>query len=236
MAAGMAFADLITALDLWRKEGELRYSTASNLRGACDRVLGTLHPDELEDVSEIDISQAIARFESQNPDVSESSVKMYRSRVEKAIELFLLYRQDPENWKQAIKQRSPRIPYVVPSPASVSQRVAEPVPVPADEHDFWGRGLVYDSVSPPTGQPLDASNAPRSSNGSGRGRVSHPQAAQPTVTRSANSHTLNIPFPLRPGVTIHISGLPHDLKSEECERIIAFLRPLVTDYKSATGA
>ena len=116
MATGMALGDLISALECWRKDGELRYSTASNLRGACDRVLGTMDPRQVEDVDRIDVDHAIDRFQRENPEVSEASVRMYKSRVEKAIELFVQYHRDPVNWKQAIKQRSPRTTYVVPSP------------------------------------------------------------------------------------------------------------------------
>ena len=42
--------------------------------------------------------------------------------------------------------------------------------------------------------------------------------------------TLTIPFPLRPEVTVNISGLPRDLSLKECERLAAFLRPLAIDY------
>jgi len=99
---------MLKVLDTWGTKGHLKKSTADNLRGVCERVLGILDQGKQSDVRDLDIDDAITRFHNLNPGVSSASLRVYKSRISKAINLFASYRDDPIHWKPDIQPRSRR--------------------------------------------------------------------------------------------------------------------------------
>ena len=177
--------DLVNALAVWGKTGQLKSATASSMRSACERVLGILDEEARNDVAQIDVDDAIKRFHNLNPEVTPISLRTYKSRIGNAIEMFIAFRKDPANWQPGIKSRASR-------------------------KSRTGAAAI-------TKNGGSAATTDRGSEGG-------------TASGSSPIATLTIPFPLRPEVTVNISGLPRDLSLKECERLAAFLRPLAIDY------
>ena len=108
MATQQSTSELLTTLARWGEKGTLKKSTSSNLRAACDRVFTILETPEREDVAKIDVNDALQRFHNLNPSVSYESLRGYKSRVLKAIKLFLDFKKDPINWKPEMQTRPSR--------------------------------------------------------------------------------------------------------------------------------
>lgn len=178
---------LLTFLDRTRAKGWLNASTAAALKSTAGRIGEVLEEREKQDLSQLNVDDVIRRFGNLNPDVAPDSLKTYRSRMSKAIELFAAYNEDPVNWQPPASSGTPR------RKAKVSSR---------------------DGDESRTKQPLKA--------------VASSHAAPSSSVTSTSGFTY--PFPLRDNVTIMISNLPRDIKSNEVERVCAFLRSLAVDF------
>lgn len=107
MENGFAVADLIEFLDMTAQKGLIKPNTVNAQKAACNQVLGVLEGEETKDLRKVDIGSAFQRYINLNPtSLSPDSLKTYRSRVEKAVGNFLTYRNDKENWKPRIQERT----------------------------------------------------------------------------------------------------------------------------------
>lgn len=98
--------DLLEFLDYAANNGLMKRNTASAQKAACSQVLGILQDSERSDLRKLDIESAFKRYTNLNPTkLKPSSLKSYRSRVEKAVTAFLSHRKDPTNWKPAVQER-----------------------------------------------------------------------------------------------------------------------------------
>ena len=103
----LSFNDLLSFLDWVAKIGKMKPSTARALKAASNKVLEILNENEKSDLSKINIDETFDRFKNLNSQgLTPDSLKSYRSRTKKAVYEFLSYKNDPENWKPSIPQRS----------------------------------------------------------------------------------------------------------------------------------
>lgn len=85
--------------------GLMPAATAQALAVAARNVFGLLTDTEKADLRKIDVAQATQRFTYKRAaDYSPATLKEYRNRVGRAIELFMRWRDDPANFK--VKTRS----------------------------------------------------------------------------------------------------------------------------------
>ncbi|MGQ0764286.1 MAG: hypothetical protein ACT4OZ_01300 [Gemmatimonadota bacterium] len=100
--------DLLEFLDHAGDKGLLTAATAKALAVATRNVLGVLSDQEKKDLSNHDIDGIIKRFTNKRAnDFNPSSLKEYSRRVQRAVELFLKWREDPANFR--VKTRSTSI-------------------------------------------------------------------------------------------------------------------------------
>lgn len=94
-------------LDWVSQSGAMKAATASALKAASNKVLAVLSDKERRDLSKVDLVETFEKFERESAQgLNADSLKTYRKRTRKAIEEFLAYRRDPENWRPSIPQRS----------------------------------------------------------------------------------------------------------------------------------
>ena len=136
---------LLSFLDYAANNGLMKRNTANSQKAACSQVLGILQGSERSDLRTVDIDSAFKRYTNLNPTkLRPSSLKSYRSRVEKAVSAFLSHRKDPANWKPTVHERQSarrsgnegqqRHPQEHSSPASgtVTRTITLPFPIRDD--------------------------------------------------------------------------------------------------------
>lgn len=125
--------DLLSFLDHAATRGLLPAATAQALAAASRSVLAVLSDDEKKDLARVDIDAAIKRFANKRArDFNPASLKAYGQRVQRAVALFLDWRQDPANF--TVKTRAPRdaakrrngSPYDRPEPADLHTMASPP--------------------------------------------------------------------------------------------------------------
>lgn len=78
-------------LDSLLTSKDINTSTAKNIKNSSLRLLTPINSSEIEDILKVNVDDLVKRFsDSANPSLSESSLNTYKSRFEKAIELFKL--------------------------------------------------------------------------------------------------------------------------------------------------
>jgi hypothetical protein len=78
----------------------LARNTAFGRKAACSNVLGALDPEEQEDVTQIDLDQAMKRFANlHGKRYTPKSLQVYEGRVRRSIDDFNRYLTDPSNFK-----------------------------------------------------------------------------------------------------------------------------------------
>ncbi len=82
------------------KKGLMNTNTLQGMRVATDKVFSALDADEQSNLAGLDVDSAISRFINKNPGVlSPDSVRVYKSRVSKALELLGEYNSNPGGFK-----------------------------------------------------------------------------------------------------------------------------------------
>ena len=105
MANPYSADDLLEFLDHAGDRGLMPAATAQALAVASRNVLGVLTEAERKDLSKEDLSSVIRRFNNKRAkDFNPSSLKEYGRRVNRAVELFLKWREDPSNF--SVKTRA----------------------------------------------------------------------------------------------------------------------------------
>jgi hypothetical protein len=101
--------DLIDFLDHTRKKGLMPAATAQALAVASRNVIGVLDNEEQENIAGIDIDATIKRFNNKRAkDFTPESLKVYGSRVRRAIELFEQWKTNPAEFSVKTRNSSPR--------------------------------------------------------------------------------------------------------------------------------
>lgn len=78
----------------------LSTATLASRKAAVNTLLGVLGPEEVADVTKVDLDQAAIRLNNKRPnDFRPESLKVYKSRVASAVYDFVNYRKDPVNFK-----------------------------------------------------------------------------------------------------------------------------------------
>lgn len=99
MANAYSTDDLLEFLDHAGVRGLMPVATAQALAVASRNVLGVLSEQERGDLSELDIASVIRRFNNKRAkDFNPASLKEYGRRLNRAIDLFLKWREDPANF------------------------------------------------------------------------------------------------------------------------------------------
>lgn len=92
-------ADLLDFLDHAGERGLMPVATAQALAVATRNVLGVLSEEERNNLSELDLGSVVKRFNNKRAkDFNPSSLKEYGRRLNRAIDLFLNWREDPANF------------------------------------------------------------------------------------------------------------------------------------------
>ena len=105
MANAYSNDDLLDFLTHASDRGLIPAATASALAVAVRNVFGVLTEDERQDVSHLDLAGVIKRFTNKRArDFNPSSLTEYGRRVQRAIDLYEKWRDDPANF--SIKTRA----------------------------------------------------------------------------------------------------------------------------------
>lgn len=91
--------DLLDFLDHASDRGLMPAATAKALAVATRNVLGVLTEDERRDVGALELDAVVKRFTNKRArDFTPSSLKEYARRVNRAVDLFLRWREDSANF------------------------------------------------------------------------------------------------------------------------------------------
>jgi hypothetical protein len=102
--------DLLEFLEYLGEKGLMPRSTAVGRKAACGKVLGVLDPEELSDVTNIDLGNAMERFINlEGRKYNPSSLGVYRSRVSSSIAEFSSYLENPAAFKINNGQKKPQV-------------------------------------------------------------------------------------------------------------------------------
>ncbi len=105
MANAYSAVDLLGFLDHAGDKGLMPAATAQALAVASRNILGVLTQEEQEDLSKLDIAAVIRRFNNKRAkDFNPASLKEYGRRLNRAVDLFLGWREDPANF--SVKTRA----------------------------------------------------------------------------------------------------------------------------------
>jgi hypothetical protein len=100
-------ASFVRFWDWAAKKGRLKKATAQSLRVAAQKILEVEENWEQVDVSGLDADELFSRFETvRASQYSPASLSTYRSRFQRALEMYLEYVRSPSSWKPGIQQRS----------------------------------------------------------------------------------------------------------------------------------
>lgn len=105
MANAYSIDDVLDFLSHAGSRGLMPSATAGALGSAMRSVVSVLSVDEQRDLSEIDPDSVVKRFNNRRArDFNPASLKEYSRRFQRAIELFLAWRNDPSNF--SVKTRT----------------------------------------------------------------------------------------------------------------------------------
>lgn len=122
MENGYSMDDLLDFLNHASERGLMPAATAQALAVATRNVLGVLGEAERADLRQTDLAGVIKRFNNKRvKDFSPSSLKEYSRRVQRAVDLFRQWREDPVNF--TVKTRAT-------TTARIRERNSRPEPVP----------------------------------------------------------------------------------------------------------
>lgn len=100
MNASKSRAALLEFLDYLARKGLMNKTTALSRKAAVNNVLGILDEEEADDVSILDLDDAMMRFRNvYGMKYTPDSLSTYKSRVKSSIEDFLSYRENPMAFK-----------------------------------------------------------------------------------------------------------------------------------------
>lgn len=96
-------------LDWNSEKGMMAPATVQARKAAVGKVFGVLAPDELEDVTALDLDSVMARFHNlQGRNYTPDSLVTYKSRVRSTLDDFVAYLQNPLGYKPSAPNRERR--------------------------------------------------------------------------------------------------------------------------------
>ncbi len=100
MAAGKTSESFLEFLDWMAQKGLLPLNTAHGRKAVANKVLAALEPEELADVTLLDIDNVMLRFSNKfGKRYTPDSLRTYRSRFESSISDFKSYLSDPVGFR-----------------------------------------------------------------------------------------------------------------------------------------
>ena len=91
-------------LDYLARKGIMNKNTVSARKAAVNVVLGVLEPEEVQDVSQLDLDDVMMRFYTlKGSDFTPGSLNTYKSRLKAAIVDFLAYQENPMTFKPSVQ-------------------------------------------------------------------------------------------------------------------------------------
>jgi hypothetical protein len=98
--------DLVAFLDFLADKGLMNAQTATSRKASVNTLLSALDAAETADVTALNLDEVARRFlNKRSGEVKPDSVKVYKSRVQSAINDFKRYRADPLNFKVGLTPR-----------------------------------------------------------------------------------------------------------------------------------
>ncbi len=138
MANSRSRDDLINFLDYLGEKGLLAKATAAARKTAATKILEVLSDDEASDVTNLDIDLLMSRFDNLNPrQYTPESLQTYRSRLNKGLEDFRAYLENPVTFRPRAtfranrdsgapkKRRQPSSPVMAQPPSAASSPAVE---------------------------------------------------------------------------------------------------------------
>ena len=100
--------ELMGFLDHAAEKGLMPPATATALAVACRNVLSVLSDVEKADVARLDLTNVVKRFQNKRAkDFTPDTLKEYGRRLQRAVNLFLQWREDPANFHAPTRATSP---------------------------------------------------------------------------------------------------------------------------------
>ncbi len=139
MPGGYSVPDLLEFLVHAAEKGLMPTATAQALAVASRTVFSLLDESEKTDVRQVDLDALVRRFTNKRAsDFSPSSLRDYGTRVHRAVELFVRWRDDPSRFTvktRATKRAQGRkiaIPDGIPRDSKEQYRATPPVPIDSE--------------------------------------------------------------------------------------------------------
>lgn len=105
--AAYSIDELLSFLEHASDRGLMPVATATALGVACRNVFGVLSEDEKGDVRQLDLKSVAKRFHNKRAkDFSGETLREYERRVNRAVGLFLQWREDPANFRAPTRSTS----------------------------------------------------------------------------------------------------------------------------------
>lgn len=150
---------LLRFLSTLGERGLANQNTAEGLRVAVTKILGELPEDELRDVRELDVEEAIHRFHNRNPGaVTPGTLAEYQRRIALAIRHFVSFTENPTGFRPigrgaskrnggdkkngAEKPRDPKLSRNASTPPA-ADNTAVPSPATAEPQPATGLTIPY---------------------------------------------------------------------------------------------
>lgn len=138
MSSEYSTDSVIKFLEYLGTKGLANKNTTSSRKASCTKVFAILDDVESEDVRNLDINEVMGRFGHLNgQEYTPDSLLVYKSRVNKSVEDFLRYKENPQSFKAStIRTRKRRTDYEgandeknaskseIPSPTDMKHEVA----------------------------------------------------------------------------------------------------------------
>ncbi|QMW22144.1 hypothetical protein [Sandaracinobacteroides saxicola] len=104
---GVTKGDFVAFLAWVAEKGLLPANTAQARKATANKVLGALDPEDLVDVTKLDVEHAMMRFTNKlGKNYTPDSLRTYRSRLESALADFKAYRANPIGFRPSGRSRN----------------------------------------------------------------------------------------------------------------------------------
>lgn len=126
---------LIEFLEYMAAKGLANKNTISGRKAAVSRVLGVLDPEEVGDVTSLDMDDVMNRFINlQGKEYKPDSLGVYRSRVGSSIDDFKRYLDSPQNFRSGTVKKAGKVDGAPKRTPSKRLQPRPDVPAPRSDH------------------------------------------------------------------------------------------------------
>ena len=160
-----SFEALLKFLDYLKNKGLMKPATVKARKASANKVLSIMEPSELEDVTTIDLDDAMRRFSNlEGQNYTPISLSVYKSRTKSVIEDFEAYLENPLGFRPSVNNRSTTKKKPPVTPSTVNENLEPNVTINQPQKNFSHednilpiqirqdkiiriQGLPFDSVS-----------------------------------------------------------------------------------------